>query len=187
MHAVAGLLSEDAEIVRIARPHLERLREATGMTVHFGLHKHDAVMYAAKLDGHGSYRMISRTGGFVPLHSTSIGKAVLADHSDEWVTQLMKRTGMSAMTRHTHTSLPSLFEDLAASRRRGWTVDLGENEEHLNCVGAVVRSVNGTAIGGVSVSALEFELPRESLEALSVSVLSAADDISLGLGYSSAG
>lgn len=182
MHAFAGLLKEDAEIIRLARTHLEKLREETGKTVHFGLLKNDAVMYAAKLDGTGSYRMTSRVGGFVPLHSTGIGKAVLGAEPDERVTEVIKRTGMQKMAENTHSTLPSLLKDLAAVRRRGWAIDSGENEDHLRCVAAVVHDVTGTPIGGVSVSALEFELPVEKLEEVAVHVTTAARRISRSLG-----
>lgn len=183
MLALAGLLSDDAEINRQARPHLEALREATGATVHFGLVKHDAVMYAAKLDGRGSYRMVSRVGGLVPLHSTSIGKSVLAARSDQEVAEIMHRTGMRGVTEATHTTVASLLEDLRATRQRGWAIDNGENEANLRCIGAAVLDSSGRAIGGVSISALEFELPISRLREVSEQVMRAARGISASLGY----
>lgn len=184
MLALAGLLSDDAEINRQARPHLEALREATGATVHFGLVKDDAVMYAAKLDGRGAYRMVSRVGGLVPLHSTSIGKSVLAARPDPEVAGIMQRTGMRGVTQATHTTVGSLLEDLRATRQRGWALDNGENEPNLRCVGAAVFDSSGRAIGGVSVSAMEFELPVARLREVSEHVMRAARGISASLGHS---
>lgn len=187
MLALAGLLSDDAEINRQARPHLEALRETTGATVHFGLIKDDAVMYAAKLDGRGAYRMVSRVGGVVPLHSTSIGKSVLATLPDREVIGIMQRTGMRGVTGATHTTVTSLLEDLRATRERGWAFDNGENELNLRCVGAAVFDASGRAIGGVSVSALEFELPLAKLREVSEYVMHTARGISASLGYRAAG
>ncbi|WP_164233708.1 IclR family transcriptional regulator [Microbacterium hydrocarbonoxydans] len=183
MHALAGLLREDGEIGRVARPALEELRRATGMTVHFGLIKGDSVMYAAKLDGLGSYRMLSRVGGLVPLYSTSIGKAFLATLPDARVAEIVKRTGMRGVTDSTHTSLPSLLEDLQSTRQRGWAIDNGENEPGLRCVGVPVLNAAGIAIGGVSVSALEFELPVTKLREVAEHVVHAGRDISDALGH----
>ncbi|GAB3602998.1 IclR family transcriptional regulator [Microbacterium aureliae] len=184
MHAIAGLLREDGEISRVARPHLEELRRATGMTVHFGLVKGDAVMYAAKLDGLGSYRMISRVGGMVPMYSTSIGKAYLATVPDSRVAEIVKRTGMARVTDATHTSLATLLEDLHSTRQRGWAIDNGENEPGLRCVGAPIFDASGSGIGGVSVSALEFEMPVPRLREVAEHVMQAGHAISEALGYS---
>lgn len=182
MHAISGLLRDDAEIVLQARPHLERLRQMTGMTVHLGVIHADEVVYAAKLDGHGSYRMVSRVGGSVPLHSTSIGKAVLARLSDDEVQQILQRTGMRPVTPGTHRTLGSLLADLDATRKRGWAIDEGENEVGLRCVGACIVDAGGRAIGGVSVSALEFEMPLSRLTSLATHVIEAASGISASLG-----
>lgn len=182
MHAIAGLLRDDAKIVLQARPHLERLREATGMTVHLGVVHADEVVYAAKLDGHGSYRMLSRVGGSVPLHSTSIGKSVLARLGDDEVKQIIQRTGLRAITPGTHRTLGSLLADLEATRRRGWAIDEGENEVGLRCVGACILDAGGRPIGGVSVSALEFEMPVSRINSFAAHVTEAARGISASLG-----
>ena len=184
LHAIAGLLREDGEVGRVARPHLEELRHATGMTVHFGLTKGDAVIYAAKLDGLGSYRMRSRVGGMVPLHSTSIGKSFLSTLPDPVVTKIMHRTGMRRVTETTHGNVPDLLEDLRITRQRGWAIDNGENEIGLRCVGAPVFDASGKSIGGVSVSALEFEMPPTRLHEVAMHVRRAGIRISDSLGHS---
>ena len=183
MRAIAGLLREDGEIGVVARPHLEDLRRSTGMTVHFGLVKGDSVMYAAKLDGLGSYRMRSRVGGMVPLHSTSIGKAFLSTLPDARVAEIIKRTGMTRVTDSTHTTIVTLLDDVRTTRQRGWAIDNGENENGLRCVGAPVLDASGAGIGGVSVSALEFEMPVSRLREVAEYVIRAGQDISDALGY----
>lgn len=186
MHAIAGLLREDGEIGRVARPYLEELRRVTGLTVHVGLVKGDGVMYAAKLDGLGSYRMRSRVGGMVPLHSTSIGKAFLATMPDARVAEIIKRTGMARVTDSTHTTITTLFDDLRSTRQRGWAIDNGENENGLRCVGAPIFDASGASIGGVSVSALEFEIPVPRLREVAQHVIRAGQSISDALGYTPA-
>lgn len=183
LHSIAGLLREDGEIGRAARPSLEALRRDTGMTVHFGLVKGDSVMYADKLDGLGAYRMKSRVGGIVPLYCTSIGKSYLASLPDERVVEIVKRSGMERITEHTLTTVGALVDELRTTRRRGWALDDGENEPNLRCVGAAVFDASGRAIGGASVSALAFELPPDRLPEVSTVVRRAASQISRALGY----
>lgn len=182
MHAIASMLRDEAEIVAQAGPYLERLRQQTAMTVHMGLIHADAVVYAAKLDGHGSYRMVSRVGGSVPLHCTSIGKSVLATLPDEQVRAIVERTGLRRKTERTHTTVTSLLAELNTTRERGWALDDGENEDLLRCVGAAIIDAGGRSIGGVSVSALEFEVPDWRLDGLAEHVTEAARAISSRLG-----
>lgn len=184
MHALAVLLNEDGEISWQARPFLEELREATGMAVHLGLLKNDAITYVAKLDGFAAYRMVSRVGGMVPLHCTAIGKSVLAELTDAQVKDVIGRAGMRRVRPNTHTTMAALLEDLQRIRKRGWAVDDGENEGNLRCVGAVVHDAAGRPIGGVSVSALEFELTASRVNDAAGHVMRAARGISRSLGYS---
>jgi IclR family acetate operon transcriptional repressor len=182
--ALSGLLLEDSGVVWRARPHLTRLREKTGFTVHFGLIKNADIMYAAKLDGGGSYRMKSRVGVVVPLYSTAIGKAVLATLPEAEVVSLLARADIRKVTPRTVTSLPVLQRELAISRKRGWAVDDGENEIDLRCLGAAVFDSSGRAIGGVSVSALGFEFPKRRVRLVAHDVLVAARAITVDLGGS---
>lgn len=182
MHMIGGLLHGDAEINRQARPALEGLRSATGMTVHFGLVKDDVVMYAAKLDGEGAYRMKSRVGAVVPLHSTSIGKAAMSIMSEQQIVALMRSAGMRTVTERTHTTISSLLDDLETCRARGYAIDDGENEPSLRCIGAPVRNAAGAPIGGVSVSALAFELPAARTREVARDVVRAASLVSAALG-----
>lgn len=151
--------------------------------MHLGLLKQDAIRYVAKLDGLGTYRMVSRVGGMIPLHCTAIGKSVLAAMPDHEVKEIIGRTGLRRVGPATHTTIGALLEDLRSIRARGWALDNAENEPHLRCVGAPVRDEHGRAIGGVSVSALEFELTAPRIREVSEQVVDAAARISANLGY----
>lgn len=161
LYGLVGVLNDTRHVVRLAMPWLANLNADTGLTVHLGMLKGDKVMYAAKLDGTSSYRMLSHVGGMVELHSTAIGKAILATWSDERVQEFINRNGLEAITPNTHTSTEPLLADLKRCSSRGWALDNGENEKLLRCVGAPIYSATGEAIGGVSVSALQLELTVE--------------------------
>ena len=90
---------------------------------------------------------------------------------------------MARVTDATHTTVAALLEDLRATRQRGWAIDNGENEDGLRCVGAPIFDASGAGIGGVSVSALEFELPVSRLREVAEHVKRAGHGISDALGY----
>jgi len=161
---------------------LTELRDSTGLTVHFGMISGDEAVYVEKIEARQPYRMASRVGMSLRLHSTAIGKAVLAEMTDESVTALATRAGLDRRTDRTITTVPALLRHLREVRKRGFAVDDEENETNIRCVGAAVFDHTGRVTGAVSVSTLAFELPMEATDELGPAVIAAARAVSRALG-----
>src|SRR3954471_24154715 len=76
---LAGRVMSRFDPSQHARAALRDLRDRTGMTVHFAIRGGDEIVYVDKIEGRRPYQMKSRVGMSVPLHTTAIGKAVLAE------------------------------------------------------------------------------------------------------------
>jgi IclR family acetate operon transcriptional repressor len=182
--SLAGQAGKEAAVLRVARPVLQRLRDRTGHTIHLGLRDHDQAIYVEKLEGERAYQMRSRVGLTIPLHSTAIGKAILAALPEEEVRGIAARTGLAPCTRRTITDLSILLEHLRRVREVGYAVDYEENEEHTRCIGAAIFDHRGVAIGAVSLSSLAFDLDASQIRAYAPLVVAAAREISRALGAS---
>jgi len=182
--ALAGKVLSQRQIGRQARPFISELCQATGQTVHLALRNGDKAIYIDKLNPPQPYQMASHVGMSVPLHCTSIGKAILAALPPEEAESLLSSADLEQRTPHSITSLPALREELAAVRQRGFAIDNEENEEGVRCVGAAIYDSLGDVIGAVSISALKFTLTEENLGEVGAAVLKTADDISQALGSS---
>lgn len=131
-------------------------------------------------DGHGVYiyqqtdsRSIttnSKVGTRVSLHSSAIGKAMLAFQPEEKVARILDRDGLSAKTEHTITSREAFEAELNRIREEGVAYDDEEGIEGMRCVAAPIRNEDSVAVGAISVSGpctriagerFESELPRE--------------------------
>ena len=137
-----------------ARPELAALQEECGGTWHLALLDGAEAVYVAKVEGSKPYRMASRVGMAVPLHTTAIGKAVLAALPEAEIESLLGRMPLPARTPSTITDPDRLRTHLLAVRERGWSVDDEENEANVRCVGAAVVDHTRRVIGAVSVSQL---------------------------------
>jgi IclR family acetate operon transcriptional repressor len=179
---LAGQAAERNTLTRIAHPILRDLCDRTGLTAHLGMLSGDEAVYLDKIEGRGSYHMRSRIGVAVPLHSTAIGKAMLAAMDDDELDATLDRTGLAARTPHTITDRTRLRVHLAEARRRGYAIDEEENELHTRCVAAVVIDHRGAPLGAVSISALAFELDRDQVDELAPLVVTAADAVSQAIG-----
>jgi IclR family transcriptional regulator, acetate operon repressor len=76
-----------------------------------------------------------------------------------------------------------MISHLHTIARRGYAVDNEENEQHTRCIAAVVRDHRGAPIGGISMSAMAFEIDQKRVQQLAPLVTAAAGDVSLALGY----
>jgi IclR family acetate operon transcriptional repressor len=178
---LAGKVMSRFDPAQHADSALQALRDRTGFTVHFAIRSADEAVYVQKLEGLRPYQMGSRVGMSMQLHSTSIGKAILAQLPDHEVAAVAARTGLEPRTRRTITDLTALLSHLAEVRRRGCSIDDEENEGGIRCVGAPVFDHTGTVMGGISVSGLAFEVDPDS-ETLAAEVITAARNVSLALG-----
>ncbi|MET9609765.1 IclR family transcriptional regulator [Streptomyces sp. NPDC006512] len=173
LRALSALVSggEPASVQQI----LDELRLATGQTVHLALHSGETITYIRKLESGQPFRTASRIGMRMPLHTTAIGKAVLAHLPREEVRELLAATGLPARTPNTLTTERALAAELEAVRERGFAVDDEENEPTIRCIGAAVLGADGRPVGGVSVTTVTFLVSREEIEAYAPALRTATE------------
>jgi DNA-binding IclR family transcriptional regulator len=179
---------EQLELRSVGRPLLAELRDRTGETVHLGVLEAGQVVYVEKLESPGPLRMASMVGRIVPAHSTALGKAMLAYLPREQVERIVERHGLVRRTPNTITDPARLFQELAAIRARGYSIDNVENEEGIRCVGAAIFDHRGRVAGAVSVSgsvaSISLERARRELGPL---VRETAQRISQAMGWAGQG
>ncbi|MFG2714736.1 IclR family transcriptional regulator [Streptomyces goshikiensis] len=162
---------EPADVERI----LDGLRRATGQTVHLALHTGESLTYIRKLESDQPFRTASRVGMRMPLHTTAIGKGILAHMPAEEVRELIAATGLPGRTPRSLTTPQALRAELEAVRARGFAVDDEENEPTIRCVGAPVLGPGGRPVGGVSVTTVTFLVSREQIESYAPALRAATE------------
>lgn len=151
------------DLRQIAEPHLARLHEQTGETVHLGILLDLQVVYLDKVEGRQAVRMYSQIGNAAPAYCTGVGKAALSTLDDRQMKDRIARMQFHAFTAHTHGSHEELLEDVMKTRERGYALDQEEHEEGIRCVAAPVASVNGSAPAGISVTGPGYRVTYEKL------------------------
>ncbi|MET4637815.1 IclR family transcriptional regulator [Mycetocola sp. 2940] len=180
--ALAGRVLSRVDISRIAAPVVDQLVAEVDCTVHVGTLSGDEMVYVIRTDSSKPYRMRSRVGLAIPLHSTGMGKAVMAFWPDDRIASYASRTGLPARTDSTITDLGRLRDALADVRERGYALDLGENEPGTVCVSAPISDHTGEVSHGLSVSSIALEHPGQSIEEFAPQAVAAANEISRLLG-----
>jgi len=181
--SLAGQALQRLDISAIAEPFIGELVDRVHCTAHVGVANGDEIVYLVRTDSDKPYQMPSRVGHAIPMHSSGIGKVVLAAHGDDEIERFVARSGLPQRTERTITQLSALREELARVRERGYAFDLEENVPGIVCVAAPVRDHTGTVKYGVSISTLAVECSPEQLAAYAPAVVETAGQISAALGH----
>ena len=135
----------------LLEPVLTELRDQTRETVILGKRHGNRVIYLEVFEGPQTIRYTARAGDLKPLHSSSIGKALLGMLERAELTKLLKHLQLKQVTGATIVNRQQLIADLERSRRRGFFMTAGENVPDVLALSVGLRlnpEVYGIAIAG---------------------------------------
>lgn len=182
---LAHLASAQIDLLAVARPHLRRLRDRLDETVHLGVLDGLKVVYLDKLESTNSIQLLSAVGQTMPLHSTSLGKAMLAALPDADLEATLAQMTLTPRTERTICDLEQLRENIRRTRERGYAIDDRENEPLGACVAAAVVDAAGRLVGAVSVAGPHFRV-RDHLDEFGRAVRVTAQAVAQELGAGAA-
>ena len=87
----------------------------------------------------------------LPAYLSSSGKAMLAQRDTAEVRELLAATPLTPLTRRGPSDIETLLKELAATRKRGYSIDDGGVREGVYAFGAPVFDASGAAVAGVAV------------------------------------
>jgi DNA-binding IclR family transcriptional regulator len=138
------------ELRETALPWLLTLYEATAENVHFAILDGFEALYVARLVGPNSVPTMSRMGGRLPLHTTGVGKALLAWQPEEFLAAYLARP-LERPTKFSITSEPRLRAQLRETRERGYSVTHQEQTLGNTSLAVPVIGTSGIPIAAVGV------------------------------------
>ncbi len=124
---VAEPIVRNDPLLETVLPVLTRLRDDTGETVILGTREGDGVVYLDVIEGRHIIRYSAKPGELKPLHSSAIGKVMLASLEETELAETLSRIALEQITDATLTDGDELRHDLEIGRQRGVFVTRGEN------------------------------------------------------------
>ncbi|MEJ1960884.1 MAG: IclR family transcriptional regulator [Gammaproteobacteria bacterium] len=184
---IIGMINLGSEMERlrmICLPHMQSLCQLSGETVNLGVMEGSDIVYLEIIESPQAGKMQARVGRRHPIHTTSIGKAMLAKMPTEARTAALPRV-LRQRTRRSILERQNLFVELEKIGRLGFAEDNSENEDGAICLGAPVFDASGSVIAGLSISALAASVSRDWKQEMTAHVISEAALISTQLGFRS--
>ena len=180
--AVGNAFTGSNVLAREALNELQRLADDRKLNGYLGVLRKDAVVYLLACQSSGPIVINVRAGSATHLHSTALGKALLANLAEDEARRLLGKEPFSRQTPHTKTRFSALLPDLQEARRSGYAVSDEENLIGVYAVGAVIRDWTGQVVAALSGALPRHEMTRVRLPEIAAWVKEAADRISKRLG-----
>ncbi|MET4097202.1 IclR family transcriptional regulator [Arthrobacter sp. UYCu712] len=164
-----------------ALPILRRVTEETGeatiLSVRDGVHH----LTVNKVDGPQTFRVTSDPGYLGALHTTSVGKALVAFADDDTRAELVEGLELEPLTGLSITDRGAFREEIELVRRRGYATMDEENELGMRAVAVPVCNSQGNAFASLATAVPVFRMSMEALVALVPLLQSAAAELSARL------
>lgn len=144
------------DVQNVLEPALRELTRITGESAAFYVREGAVRTCLVRVEGPQALRHHARMGEGLPLDKGSPGRVILAFSGEPGAD----------------------YEDI---RRRGYHWSMGEREPGVATVSAPVFGRNWRLLGSVCISGPESRLPQSKLEALSQTVITAANQLSYAL------
>jgi DNA-binding IclR family transcriptional regulator len=110
-------------------------------------------------------------GERIYLHTTAVGKAILANYPEERVDYIIDRRGLPKQTEQTITSREELKKELKQVREQGYALNRGEDVEGVYAVGQAVKKPSGAVLGAISIGGPAFRTEKQRFEERFTAVL----------------
>jgi len=181
---IAAAITAKERFLPTARPMLQALFSETGETVQIGIFVQDEALAETIeiIETRKPVRFSLPIGLRRPLHSTSIGKLLLAYRPHQWTQAWLKRTHLEALTPQTITSRPALRTELERIRKNGIAISHESMFEGMSGISAPIWNAEGRMVAGVSVTGPTYRLrPQEAR--IRELTQGAGEEISRSLGY----
>jgi DNA-binding IclR family transcriptional regulator len=180
------VLLDQIDLRKIATPFLEELRQWSGESINLAIRDDKEVVYIERLFGHHSLGIRSELGKRARLHSTALGKAILAHMDPKETRAILFGYEFTPITPKTITNLEDFLEELKRVGITGYAIDEEENELGGRCLAAPIFNNYSIPVAAVSISVPIQRLPREKIVEYGTQIKQAALEISRNLGYSPA-
>lgn len=140
-------------------PVLQQLSAATGESCLFAVRDGLDTVTIQTVDG-PEFRQTTDPGDRLPLHVSSLGKAILVGMSPEDADELMSQLVFESRTEKTVDSAKRLREQITAGRKVGYVYQSEEVDLGMHALGIPVLGPAGNVLGALAIAAPLFRATK---------------------------
>ncbi|GKX54960.1 IclR family transcriptional regulator [Leminorella grimontii] len=180
---IGSAVVSNLSVVDIAKPFIQELNRKTGSTVFLGMEDKGKIVYLDKAESHSVMRPTAKLGSARHLHTTGLGKALLAAFPDRKIAQLLGSEPYPTKTPLSKTNLTDVLSDANLTRQNGYSIDDREDNLEMYCIGTAIYNHTNLPIASCSVASLYSGMTEEKEQIIAKLVTQTAMQISRKLGF----
>ena len=169
----------------IAKPELQRfLKNSRLPEAHLAILDNGRAVYIEKVEAEDSFiKMDIWVGHRLPVHTTAIGKALVAYLPQEEIVKILKTHGLEKKTRKSISSSEKFLREAAKVRQFGFAVDNEENSVGVRCIAAPIFDSQGNVVAAIGTSSTILQIDDENLSKFVDQVKQSANRVSRQMGF----
>jgi DNA-binding IclR family transcriptional regulator len=159
-------------------PLLRALAREERLTCHLGVREGREAVYLSKCESDQPIKIDSWVGKRFPLHSSALGKALLAWLPPHELARAIDDIAWDKRTTNTIGAPDDLQAHLALVRAQGYATDDEENITNIRCVAAPVFDLKGGVVAAISATGTVLQLDKARFEQLALRLITVSSEIS---------
>lgn len=169
------------DIVDVAAPHLNQLRDATSVSCHLAIRDGRDTIYIYRALASQRLSVNVPVGTRLPCHANALGRALLSGISEEALGQLYLGTQLDGVPQPNPQSLPELRQRIEQERAQGYAVS---QSDFATAIAAPIRNYANEVVAAINISGPDIFMQGDQInQAITQQLLITADVISAELGY----
>lgn len=184
---LARVVLDTMNLPKLAQPYLHELSQLSQETAFMSILDGVNILYIAKeespqVQDSQAFQMRSNVGTRLDLHSSAMGKAILANLPPAEGHTLLSRLNLTRYTDQTLTDRNALIRELEQIRQQGYAIDNCEGDDWVRCVAAPVYDSSGRVLGAISIAGPAHRMTLDYIQQLSGDVVRVTQALSRQLG-----
>jgi DNA-binding IclR family transcriptional regulator len=169
----------------VAKPTLrDFLKKSKLPEAHLAVLDNGRAVYVEKVENENSFiKMDIWVGHRLPIHTTAIGKVLVANLPEDEVVKILKLRGMEKKTRKSITTEQKFLREIRKVKDHGFAVDNEENAEGVRCIAAPIFDSSGKVAAALGTSSIILHIDESHLPKIVELVKNAAAKVSNQLGF----
>lgn len=172
------------DIIKVSKPHLERLRDKTEVSSHLAIREGTEVLYLDNIISKSSFVSNINTGERRPVYASPLGWNLLNGMSDDEITELVQNVEFKKLTDYTPLDVKALIKKVRQAEQEGFVISRGFVQRGGSTITAPIHDEAGKVVAVIDISGPDSGFNFEKMTSFyAPAVVSAAREISRNLGY----
>lgn len=159
----ASAFLESVNLEEIARPYLQDVRDNTGDSSSLAVLSHLDILYLVHVSTNRMIRLDAGIGTRFPAYATSLGRVIVAHHSESFINDYLARIKPQKLTDKTVISRVKLRKVLNRCRRQGFTSTQDELDYGIISVAVPVFDNDGEILAAINCSTATTRVNQEEM------------------------